>query len=158
MTDLVPARPEGITLFTGEFLSINSPDSALGRCLAEIREFEALLREQKKILTEELLSRCDRRASWTVYEDGVKISGSSPAPVETWDGAELYSALWAFVDAGVLSEEAVNAAVGIETIYKPKKAGIQALRKLGGDVAGTIDGLAQEVEKDRRVTVTVASA
>ena len=139
---------------TGEALSLSSPDADLGNYLADIRELESVLREHKQIVTRELLSRMDRSASWTVYEGGLKLSGSSPKPSEEWDGVELYNALWDFIDSGELSPAAVEAAVAVETIYKPQKRGIEALRKLGGDIAETIDGLAREVVRDRRITVS----
>lgn len=155
MTDLEP-RSEFVNPTTGEVLSLNSPDGELGRYLADLRDLEGQIREHKRLVTRELLSRMDRQACWTVYEAGVKLSGASPAPSEEWDGAELYNALCEFVDAGQLSQTAVNAAVEVVVSYKPRKAGITALRKLGGEIAATVDRLAREVEKERRVTVSVS--
>lgn len=154
--ELEPRPAELLNPTTGEVLSLNAPDGELGRLLADIRDVEGILREQKRVITRELLDRFDKRACWTVYESGVKLSGASPAPTEEWDGADLYQALNEFVDAGQLSQTAVNAAVEVTVVYKPKKAGIAALRKLGGDIAATIDGLAREVEKERRITVSMS--
>jgi hypothetical protein len=139
---------------TGEILSLDRPTGELGRYLLEVREFEQVLREHKNLVTRELLARLDKDASWTLYEDGLKIVGQSPAPVKEWDGAELRSALLGLVDEGVLSIEAVDAAVETIVTYKPRKAGIGKLRKLGGRVKATVDELARESEPRRSVTVS----
>ena len=105
-------------------------------------------------MSAELLSRFDREAKWTAHVGDLKITGDSPAPAESWDGADLFAALTDLVEAGVISIDAVNAAVQVETVYKPRKAGLTALRRLGGRAAEVVDALAQSVEKDRRVTVS----
>lgn len=140
---------------TGEVLHLGSPDVDLGRYLADLREFESVLREHKKMVQRELLSRMDRRAEWTAHlEGGLKLTGQSPKLQEDWDGAALKSALMSLVDEGVLAVEAVDAAVETEISFKVKKAGINRLRKLGGRVAETIDSLCMQHEPDRRVSVS----
>ena len=139
---------------TGEVLTLASPDRDLGSYLADLRDFESVLREHKRIVTRELLERFDKQASWTHRFEGLKLTSSSPAPVEEWDGAELREALLALVDEGVLAIEAVDAAVETIVSYKPRKTGINALRKLGGRVNEIVESLKSEVEKDRYVSVT----
>jgi hypothetical protein len=155
MSDIQPST-QLVNPATGEALSLESPSPDLGRYLADIREFESILRESKRIVSRELLSRFDREASWTHRFDDLKIVGQSPAPSEEWDGAELRQALLEHVDAGRLSIEAVDAAVETIVSYKPRKAGITALRKLGGPIAETVNRLARTAERERRVSVTRA--
>jgi hypothetical protein len=153
MSDIQPST-QLVNPATGEPLSLDSPSPELGRYLADLREFESVLREFKRLVSRELLSRMDREASWTLRADELKIVGQSPAPSEEWDGAELRQALLEHVDAGRLSVEAVDAAVETIISYKTRKAGITALRKLGGPIAETVNGLARTAERERRVTVS----
>jgi hypothetical protein len=141
---------------TGEALTLASPTEDLGRWLADIRDFEYQLREAKRTVTTEILARLDKNAEWTAHLPGLKIRGDSPQPVEEWDGAQLREALLELVDEGVLAIEAVDAAVETIVSYKPRKAGINKLRKLGGRVAEVVDSLKRASEKDRRVTVSRA--
>lgn len=154
--DLQPAE-QFVNPTTGEVLTLASPDADLGHYLADIRDLESILREHKKIVTRELLSRMDRSASWTVYADGVKLSGASPKPTEEFNGPALHEALSALVDEGVLTVEAVDAAVETVVTYEPRKRGINSLRALGGRVKEIVDAHATEVTKDRRITVSRAA-
>lgn len=141
---------------SGEVLTLASPSDDLGRYLADLREFESVLREHKKMVTRELLGRMDKQASWTQHFAGLKLTGQSPQPGEEWDGAELREALLKLVDEGKLSIEAVDAAVETVVSYNVKKAGVNKLRKVGGVVASTVDGLVRPVERERRVSVSRA--
>lgn len=139
---------------TGEQFDLDAPTETLGQFLVDVREFELLVREHKKVVQRELLARMDRQAKWTEHVAGLKLVGSSPAPSDEWDGAELRTTLLELVDAGVLSIEAVDAAVETRVTYHPKKGGVNALRKLGGQVAQVVDQLARPVEKERHVRVS----
>jgi hypothetical protein len=55
---------------------------------------------------------------------------------------------------GLLSMEAVDAAVEVVTGFKARAAGISALRKLGGVVAEAVEECSVSVEKPRRVSVS----
>lgn len=153
MTTELETTPMQVVSPSGEVLSLDSPTEDLATWLAEVREHESLLRETKRAVTQELLARMDKLAHWTINAAGLKLTGQSPAVVEEWDGAELRTALLELFDNGTLSIEAVDAAVEQVTTWKPKKAGINALRKLP-HVAPIIEGLRQEREPDRRVTVS----
>ena len=140
---------------TGEALTLDSDTSDLAQYLDDIREFRNVLMEADRYVSRELIRRLDADAKWTKHVPGFKVSGPSPAPKEEWDGVDLYTELSLLVDRGVISIEAMNAAVETETVYKPKKAGINALRKLGGEARAVVDRLASSSEPDRnRVTVT----
>ena len=139
---------------TGELLTVDHSTEALAQYLLDVRDLETGLRVDKKAVTTEILRRQDRAASWTTHAGSLKVSGQSPAPMEVFDGLELRNALGLLVDAGVITVEAMDAAVVTEVKYTPRKAGIAALRKLGGEVKKVVDGLAVEREPERRVTVS----
>lgn len=152
-TDVQPAA-QFVNPISGEVLTLAAHDEDLGRYLSDVREYESMIREAKRTVNRELLSRLDRRAKWTVHlPGGLKLSAPSPKPEESWDGAELRAELLSFVDAGTLSIEAVDSAVEQVVSFKPRKTGINALRALGGDIAAVIDRLVTKAEKDRYVSV-----
>jgi hypothetical protein len=139
---------------TGEVLTLDSSTDDLGGFLADVRDHEAQLRDVKRLVNRELVRRMDHAAKWTVHAAGLKLRAPSPKPTEEWNGAELRAGLLALVDAGDLAIEAVDAAVETVTDYKVHKAGINALRSLGGRAAAIVDELAtRPPEKERYVSV-----
>lgn len=142
---------------TGEVLELTAHTDALAQYLVDVRETELLLREAKKLVSREIASRLDRIATWTLrLEGGLMVKTQSPQPTEEWDALAARSELLELVDEGVLSVEAVDAAFEPVVTYKPKKAGINKLRKLGGRVAEILSAHSHEVEKERYVTVSRA--
>jgi hypothetical protein len=131
-------------------LTLDSPSADLARGIAELDEHLAQVTDLKNELRQELLRRLDQNAKWVAHVPGFKITGDTPKETETWDGADLYSRLSDLAEAGTISIEAVNAAVSVETVYKAKKAGLNALRALGGDAAVVVDELAVKVPKGNR--------
>jgi hypothetical protein len=138
---------------TGEVISLDAPDQDLGGFLNDVRDLESAIRESKRAVHDELLRRMDSAATWTVHVPGLKLSGPSPAPTEEFDELELRTALLTLVDEGVISVEAVDRAIEPVVTYKARRAGINALRKLGGRVAETVTAHARSVEKTRYVKV-----
>lgn len=153
MSTEIQAAPQFPNPITGEVLSLASPDDDLARWLSDMREYRSQLTEIERAVKQEFLARMDRQAAWTIHAGGVKVSGTSPASVEDWDGAELRTALLALVDEGVVDISAVDAAVETVVEYCPRKRGIAQLRKLGGRVAAAVDGLARVSEPERRISV-----
>jgi hypothetical protein len=152
MTELV--RQPLVHPLTGQALDLdNATYEDLGRMLAEIDEQKLLLQELRNLVGGEVLSRQDLEVQWTTHAGDYKLTGASKQPVEEFDGLELRNALLELADAGVISQEAVDRAVETVITYKPKKAGIAALRKLGGDVKDLIDDRAIEVPRRRYVKV-----
>lgn len=140
---------------TGEVIELSAPTDALAQYLADVREAELLLREAKRLVSREITSRLDRIASWTLrLEGGLTVKTQSPAPSEEWDALAARSDLLQLVDEGVLGVEAVDAAFEPVVTYKPRKAGINALRKLGGRVVEILSAHSREVEKERYVSVS----
>jgi hypothetical protein len=152
---------------TGEQLSLDSPDAQLAGAVEGIRTLESQLKDVKSAITREWLDRRDREASWTVHVPGVgKVSAPSPKPTVvygeprsrspvTYDAGPLREALLALADEGLITMQAVDAAVEPVVTYEPRKKGITALLRLGGRVGATVSAFAQEApEKARYLTVT----
>lgn len=137
---------------TGEVLSLDSPTEDLGTYLADVREFESLLKEAKGVVGRELLERMRKQACWTIHAGGLKLSAPASDTEEQFDGAALREALLELVDRGELAIEAVDAAVEVVTDYKVKRAGVNALRKRD-DTRTIVDAYATEVPKQRYVKV-----
>jgi hypothetical protein len=153
MTDIVrtDARPV-ITPLTGEVVLLDSPTDTLADWLHRIRQAEADIRDAKRTVTLELLDRMDREARWTARIGGFEIKGDGPGAVD-YDAERLRTELHLLVQAGEITETAMDEAVEIVQTYKAKARGINALRKLGGRVAAAIDACAHPSTRDRRVTV-----
>lgn len=139
---------------TGEVITLDAPDETLANVLDALTDYEFQLAEVRSTIGREMVYRMDRAAKWTLHAGPYKLTSSSPSPTEDWDGAALHSALSVLVDDGKLSIEALDAAVETVISYKPRKAGINALRKLGGEVRIAVDALKRETPKgERRVRV-----
>lgn len=138
---------------TGELLDLNSAEAdEIARWIESVREWEANARAAKQLASEELLRRMDQAASWTLRAGDYELKGESPNRVE-YAIEDLRGTLTNLVASGAITEEAAEAAVKVETTYKPAKRGINALLKLGGDVAEAVSAAARPVERPRRVTV-----
>lgn len=150
-TDLQVFNPS-----TGEILALDAPTVDLANVLADIRAYESRLKELKAELQREILRRMDESASWGGAQwklDGMQLAGQSPAPEESWDGAELRGRLLELVEDGALTIQAVDAAVEQVISFKVRKAGVQALRKLGGRVAAYVDSCCFTSEPQRYISV-----
>ncbi len=156
MTGQELTRPVSVVSpITGEQLELDRPSTDLAQFLADVREAESLLREAKSLVGGELLRRLDQGACWTLHLDGgLTIKAPSPAPAEEFDELALRDDLAQLVEDGTITEAAAAAAVETVVTYKVRKAGITALRKLGGTIAATIDRHARPVEKPRYVSVS----
>lgn len=138
---------------TGEALDLNASTGDLARWADNLRELERQAKEVRDAISEELLHRMDRAAKWTLREDGFEIKGASPAPTIEWDVDQLRGALRELLNDGLIDEDAHDAALQVVVQYKPRTAGLNALRKLGGDIAERIAACGTDVEKPRRVSV-----
>jgi hypothetical protein len=139
---------------TGEEIIIaDAPTETLAELRELIRSAEEDQRMAKQALDAELLARMDRAAKWTMNEGGYKLTAPSPTPVETFDAHALRADLEAASEQGLIDQGAVDAAVEVVVDYKPRLAGINALRKLGGDLADIVARHASLAERTRRVTV-----
>jgi hypothetical protein len=137
------------------------PADAATNTLAEVRDairtVEEDLRLAKQTIDAELIGRMDSAAKWSVSVGGFKLSAPSPAPSVEYDAQALRGRLEELVADGLLSMQAVDAAVEVVTTFKVRAAGVNALRKLGGLVAEAVQDCSQTVDKPRRVTVSRAA-
>jgi hypothetical protein len=139
---------------TGEELELASaPTDQLAEMRAYIRDLEEDLKLAKQALDGEVIRRMDLECRWSWSGNGYTLKAPSPAPGIEFDAAQLRGRLEELVAEGLLSMAAVDAAVEVVTEFKPKVAGINALKKLGGAVAEAIAECATEVEKPRRVSL-----
>lgn len=151
-TDLVPIP------LTGEALDLNGPDGDLAAAFDQVRDLERQLAEARRVIGDELIRRMDRAASWTLRVGDFKVSAPSPEPKIEFDVESLRAVLADLVAEGVISSEAAAGALRPEVTYKPSVRGINAVRKLGLEVAARLDGCAVEKPKDRRVRVEIERA
>ena len=139
--------------WTGEALALTQlTDRQLAEVLDEVREFEAArLRTFKRQVQDEALWRMDAAASWTIHtEGGFKLTGDSPARTDI-DVDELRAALEDIDVPSSLIEKAIKPKP-IE--YVVSRAGLNALRKLGGEVATAIAECERPSTKPRSVRVS----
>lgn len=141
--------------FTGEQLELHDAGiDDLARLMDDLKDYKSRLQETQSLVSREVLRRQDQQASWTTRAGGFILKGSSPAPAEEYDALELRSELLGLVDEGALGIAAVDAAIETVVTYKPRKAGINALRKLGGVVAQIVDRHSRPVDKPRYVSIS----
>lgn len=140
---------------TGQVLNLLEADHAdLGEYVEAVRDWEAMARVAKRVVSAELHRRMDRAAKWSLAgRGGLTIQGESPERVE-WDAAELRRLLRDLVAEELISEGAARAALKREVVFTPSKRGINALRKIGGDVKARIDAIAHEPGKPRSIKLS----
>ena len=133
---------------TGEILELDRPTSELSGFLEWAKDQRSRMREAEGIIGRELLERMDKRSSWTLHDGDFTVVGKSPKPEEDYDGQELFDLLGRLHQEGKLDEEAVENAVEVGMFFKPKKNGINQLRKRP-DIAAELDKIVNYIEKDR---------
>ncbi len=156
--DLLPEELERPTLVvhpvTGEVLELTGDTADLVRWLREVREMESQIREVKRVVTAELIERMDREARYTLHVGDLEVKGDGPVAPTIYDGEQLRVALGEYVEAGAITEEALDRAVEFVPGYRPRAAGLKALARLGGGIAETIERHAKPKDSyERRVTI-----
>lgn len=143
---------------TGEVVSLDASTEELAAWLEDVRSWEQeFLRPCKRAVEEVLLERMDHEASYTLRAGRLEITGDGPGRVE-YEEEILRNRLRPFVDDGTISRDAYAAAVKEVVTYRPMARGINALRKLGGQVAVAILEAERPSSKPRRVTVKRAGS
>ena len=137
---------------TGEIIDLDASTGELGRQLDSIATIKRQLDPARSAISVELLQRMDRAAKWTQEEDGVKVSSPSPNQM-VYDPVQLASTLTTLVSSGAIDEEAARDC--IEMVPKVKKAGINAVLKLGGQVEEAVKACATPSTRPRTVKVEV---
>ncbi len=141
---------------SGEVISLADPTDMLARFVADLDDLRQRLETERSQVNTELLERLDKNATWTFQAGGYKITAPSPDPGVEYDGGRLAAALANLADRGVIDTHAYEAAVDCTLVCKAKKRGINALLKLGGEIAEAIRGTEIEsTPKARRVRVNL---
>src|SRR6187431_186869 len=70
---------------TGQELDLTQPNETLALLFDQIRDLEQQAKVCRDAISEELIRRMDRNASWTVRGGGFKVSAPSPAPKVEYD-------------------------------------------------------------------------
>jgi hypothetical protein len=142
---------------TGEALDLAADDETLIEAVDRIRDLERQLKEARDIVAHELIVRMDSRAKWTITAGHWKATAPSPAPKVEWDTERLRETLAGLVIDGTIATEAAESALERVVTLKPRVAGINALRKLGGDIQERIDACSTPAPAgERRLTVKAA--
>jgi hypothetical protein len=153
-TQEVQAPATALDPVTGQILELaKMSERDLGEFLDAAKLHVGLVREAQRAVKDEVLRRMDRACEWTIHaKGGFEISGDAPGRT-TYDVEVLRRELAGLVKNGTISKEARDRALKRETVYKPVASGINALRKLGGEVAKSIERAERAAEKPRDVRV-----
>lgn len=122
-----------------------------------VAEWQDAAKAAQQMADGEILRRMDKQAKWTIHTPFGILTGRSPADVRTIDDPQgLRDALLELEAQGLLSTEAVEAAIS-QPPPKPQPlkvavSGIDALLKIGGQVAETVERFSRMVPPDRKVT------
>lgn len=146
-------RPEALIPGTGEVIDVRAAEtSVLAEALDRLSEVKQMEASARRVIADEVLRRQDADASWTTHVEGFTLVGQSPAR-EEYDAEALAAVLRGLVELSMISAEAAGAAIESVLTWKPKKAGINALLKLGGEIAEAVRSCAITVDKPRQVRV-----
>lgn len=149
MTELA-LRDAVIDVRTGEVLTLaDAPLADLARWLEAIREQEAVVREQKLAVAAEFHRRMDANVAWTLEADGYKIKGEPPTRV-TYNAERLHNELALLVAEGVIPQRAMDDAVVRTAHYTARAAGINNLKKIGGQAGDVVAACADPIDPARR--------
>jgi hypothetical protein len=138
---------------TGEVIPLDASTEQLAEWLDQTKEWEARLRDAKRLAQGELLRRLDANARWTDLVGEFEIRAPSPSPKVVYDNDELAKTLTDLVAEGLITEEAKDAALELATYWKPKIGGIKKLLKLGGEVKDRVEACGQVESVTRYVSV-----
>lgn len=115
----------------------------------------AIMREAKATVSDELLTRLDKRGKWTARFGEFEVKAPSPtAGTSSFDTQRLQDTLGDLLDRDLIDADAALAAVEFvqpDPYYKVRPAGVQALLKRGGEVAAAIESCRVTAEPPRRV-------
>ncbi len=139
---------------TGEVVDLAATGTdTLAAFLTNTRELEAELRQAKALVAREVHRRMDAEAKWTARVGGYELRGESPDRTD-YDTEGLDKALRRLVRRELITREAAKSALERVVTLKPRKQGIKALAKLGGEVEAAVVECERPVDRERRVSVS----
>jgi len=150
------ALPDPVALLdpdTGELVDLaDAPYALIAQTLDDVDDLRRRLTSYRAALADEVMSRMDDAASWTVHAGVFVMTSNSPTTVE-YDAPALWSALQTLAEQGRFGQAAIDRAVSQRVEFKVRANGITALRKLGPDVAQLIDAHGTTVDRQRSVRI-----
>lgn len=145
----------GIVEMSGEIVTMQeASDEALGRWFSAYKQAQDLLRVAKRELDAELVRRADYNATAHLDIRGIgRVTVTGPKDEEVWDVEKLRETLRTLVADGNISDSAAYSALERVVTWKPKVAGLNALRKLGGEIEARIEVCCDRQPPVRRATL-----
>jgi polyhydroxyalkanoate synthesis regulator phasin len=138
---------------TGELVNLEAEPRVLAEALNDMREMEAQIRSAKGVLSREIHRRMDASARWTLEAGPWQLVGASPGRLN-WDADQLAEIVLELVEEGTINAAAAEAAVEQVHEWRARPVGVNALRKLGPEIAARVEQAAEPVNNDlRRVSL-----
>lgn len=156
MSELAKLHNGWLDPVTGELVTADAPYETVAALVVHIRETESLLRGMKAEASERLIAEMDREAKWSGRLGDFVISTRSPAPVIEYDADLLYDVLCELRDGGKITAQAVDNAIKETVSRKAMRSGVNALLKLGGEIAEEIRACGTETQPKRTVKIEEA--
>jgi hypothetical protein len=139
--------------FTGEAIDLDGPTESLAKDLLYLRELDTERKSLVRAVSDELLARMDKDAKWTLHFPGLDLTGDTPKRRE-YNSERVLKVLEELVTAGTINKEAAQKAIERKVSYTVKKSGVNAIKKLGGEVAKKLAGCEVPLpDASRRVAV-----
>jgi hypothetical protein len=135
--------------FTGEAIDLNADTEVLARAVRSLRDLDDERKAVVKTLSRELLKRMDANAKWTMHFAGLDVTSVAPGKVE-YNGEKLKEVLEGLVKDKLITREAALEAIDRKVTYSAKVRGVNALKKLGGDVAKRIRSAEARIPDEKR--------
>lgn len=112
-TELQPTGPTVVDRVTGEVLSVRDASTEqLAEFTINCQEVKQEIADAERVVSDELLDRLDRSASWTQRAGAYELKASSPtAGTETYPSDMLRDALVQLVKKGTITEDAAQNAL-----------------------------------------------
>lgn len=112
-TELQPTGPTVVDRVTGEVLSVRDASTEqLAEFTTNCQQVREEIGDAERVVSDELLDRLDKSASWTQRAGSFELKAPSPtAGTESYPSDMLRDALTRLVGAGTISEEAAKNAL-----------------------------------------------
>lgn len=157
--DLVRAVDAGdrqlLNTITGEVINLDADEETLARTIRALRDLDDDRKLLVKAVSRELLTRMDANAKWTLHFTGLDVSSSSPGKVE-YNGERLKGILEELVRDRLITKDAALAAIERKVSFAAKKSGVNALKKLGGEVEKRLRSAEARIPDEKRTVIVKA--
>jgi hypothetical protein len=103
--------------FTGEAIDLDASTEALAKDLLYLRELDNERKQLVRAVSDELLKRMDKEASWTLHFPGLDVSGDTKNRRE-YKPDRLLKVLEELVAEGTITKDAAQKAIERNVTYK----------------------------------------